>query len=85
MNSLVCHGGDDELLMILMDAPTRWVVRNGGEATSATSLRQALCVAHAHSSDGNFSGRIVKQPNDEMVVESHQISRLFKHLDLPSA
>jgi hypothetical protein len=80
----MCHGGDDELLMVLLDAPSRWLVRNGVETSPATSLRQALCKAHAFSSDGSFSGRIVKEPNDEMVVESHQICRLWKHLDLAS-
>ncbi len=84
MSGLMYHGGDDELLMVLMDAPSRWLVRNGVETSPASSLRQALCKAREFSSDGSFSGRIVKEPNDEMVVESHQISRLWKHLDLPS-
>ena len=84
MNSLKCHNGDDELLMVLMDAPNRWLVRNGSESAPATSLRQALRKAYEFSSEGHFSGRIVKQPNDEMVVEAHQISRLWKQLQLAS-
>lgn len=84
MNSLKCHKGDDELLMVLLDAPSRWLVKNGGDSTPATTLRQALHKAREFSSQGDFSGYIVKQPNDEMVVEGYQIDRLWKHLDLAS-
>ena len=84
MNSLKCHKGDDELLMVLLDAPSRWLVKNGGDSASANTLRQALHKAHEFSSQGNFSGYIVKQPNDEMVVEAYQISRLWKHIDIQS-
>jgi hypothetical protein len=84
MNSLKSHNGDDELLMVLMDAPSRWLVKHGVQSAPATSLRQALCKAHEFSSKGDSSCCIVKQPNDEMVVEAHQITRLLKQLDLPS-
>ncbi len=70
MNHSKRHVGDDELLMILMDAPNRWLVRNGGETSPANTLRQALRKAREFSYHGSFAGHIVKQPNDEMVVGS---------------
>lgn len=78
------HAGDDELLMVLMDAPTRWLVSHGVETSPATTLRQALRKAREYSSHGCFIGRILKQPDDEMVVESMQISRLWKQIDSAS-
>jgi hypothetical protein len=80
--------GDDELLMTLMNVPNQWmVVCDGLENAPASSLRQALRKAHEISSKApgdDFPGQIVKQPYKDMVVEAHQISRLWKHLDLPS-
>jgi hypothetical protein len=81
MNSLKYQDSDDELLMVLLNVPSLWLVHNGMESTSATTLRQALRKAREYSTHGNFSGRIVKQPNDEMIVEAHQISRLWAHID----
>jgi len=84
MNSLKYQNSDDELLMVLLNVPSLWLVHNGGESSSATTLRQALRKAREYSVQGQFSGRIVKQPNDEMVVEAHQITRLWQQLDRAS-
>jgi len=85
MNSLKYQNSDDELLMVLLNVPSLWLVHNGDESTSATTLRQALRKAREYSSRGlQFSGRIVKQPNDEMVVEAHQVTRLWQQLDRAS-
>lgn len=84
MNSLKYQNSDDELLMVLLNVPSLWHVHNGRESIPATTLRQALRKAREYSLHGQFSGRIVKQPNDEMVVEAHQITRLWQQLDRAS-
>ncbi len=71
------HTGDDELLVILLDAPNRWLVRNGLQSAITTTLRQALRKAHDFSSGVSFSGKIIKQPNDELVIEARQVLRLW--------
>ena len=62
LTKLNCHRGDDELLMILMDAPNRWVVKDGAESAAASSLRQALRMAHAKSDKDN--GGVERKEND---------------------
>ncbi len=78
------HTGDDELLVILLDAPNRWLVRNGLQSATSSTLRQALRKAHDFSSGSTFSGKIIKQPNDEMIIEARQVHRLWDYLGLTS-
>ena len=82
MNGLTCLAGDDELLMLLLDAPNRWLIRNGQQTAPASTLRQALRKAYELYGRGQFLGYIVKQPNDEVVVKAEQVRRLWDHLKL---
>lgn len=74
------HMADDELLLVLLDAPNCWVFRD--EPRQYLTLRHALVKAHESYLRQVFTGAIVKQPGDEIVVETMQVFRLWKHLDL---
>jgi len=81
MNGLL-RQSDEELLVVLLDIPNRWRVISGFQSAPASTLRQALRKAHEFSVQGSFLGTIVKQPNDEMIVDADQIYRLWEYIGI---
>jgi hypothetical protein len=72
----------DAQLLSHLDDPDLWLVRSysGSLLTRSVTLRHALRQARGLLALGILPATIVKEPKDQVVVSTEQISRLWQRL-----
>lgn len=67
----------DTQLEAMLTEPGLWLVR-GAAVTPAPNLQSALLNAFDQSMAGHVVQLIVKMPDDQVIIDAHQIHRLWQ-------